>query len=180
MRDEESQKPLKRQLPLKANTWYRPAGDFPTLAKDAKEAFRQRYLDYVTKRPYYPSKDQLAADMKKYKAIEVFKFSHERRKSIILDDSMMKYLGFFEKKSHFLNPRNPTKKDETIVDYDMDSEEEWNEQNGEDVNADNKKDDEEDDEVDKLLQEDGDNEEAAGFIVPDDYLSASELNLTQS
>lgn len=40
---------------------------------------------------------------------------------------MMKYLGFFEKKSILLNPRNPMRKDETIIDYDMDSEEEWNE-----------------------------------------------------
>ena len=62
----------------------------------------------------------------------------------------------------------------------MDSEEEWNEQNGEDVAADNKKDDEEDDEVEKLLREEGDDDEEVGFIVPDDYLSASELNMTQS
>lgn len=93
---------------------------------------------------------------------------------------MVKYLGFFDKRSFFLTPRNPTKKDETIIDYDMDSEEEWNEQNGEDVAGDNKADEDEDDEVEKLLREDGDDEEEAGFIVPDDYLSASEFNLTQS
>lgn len=87
-------------------------------------------------------------------------------------------LFFFEKKSFILNPRNPLKKDETIIDYDMDSEEEWNEQNGEDVAADNKMDDAEDDEVEKLLREEEDEEEAAGFIVPDDYLSASEFGLS--
>lgn len=91
---------------------------------------------------------------------------------------MVKYTGFYDKKSHFLNPRNPFRKDDTVIDYDMDSEEEWNEQNGEDLAADNKKDEEEDDEVDKLLREDGDDEEEAGFIVPDDYLSASELDLS--
>lgn len=76
--------------------------------------------------------------MKRYKSIDAFTFAKERRKCIIIDDSMVKYTGFLDKKSLFLNPRNPLKKDETIIDYDMDSEEEWNEQNGEDVAADNK------------------------------------------
>lgn len=93
---------------------------------------------------------------------------------------MMKYLTFFDKKSFILNPRNPLKRDETIIDYDMDSEEEWNEQNGEDVAGENKGDEDEDDEVEKLLREEEEEEEAAGFIVPDDYLSASELGLSQS
>jgi Chromatin assembly factor 1 subunit A len=39
----------------------------------------------------------------------------------------MKYSGVFEKKSLRLTGRNPMKKDETIIDYDMSSEEEWNE-----------------------------------------------------
>ena len=62
----------------------------------------------------------------------------------------------------------------------MSSEEEWNEQNGEDVNGENKADEEEDDKLEKLLIEEGEDDEEAGFIVPDDYFSASELNLTQS
>jgi hypothetical protein len=37
----------------------------------------------------------------------------------------------------------------------------------------------EDDEIEKQLREDEDEEEA-GFIVPDDYLSASEFGLSQS
>ena len=90
---------------------------------------------------------------------------------------MVKYLGFFDKRSHFLTARNPFKKDETIIDYELDSEDEWNEQNGEDVN-DVKADEGEDDEVEKLLREEGEDEEEIGFIVPDDYLSASELNLS--
>jgi hypothetical protein len=94
---------------------------------------------------------------------------------------MMKYLSFFDKRSFLLNPRNPLKKDETVLDYEMDSEEEWNEQNGEDLAGENKGDEEdEDDEVEKMLREEEEEEEAAGFIVPDDYLSASELGLSQS
>ncbi len=90
----------------------------------------------------------------------------------------MKYLTFFEKKSTLIHCRNPFVKDESIVDYEMDSEEEWNEQNGEDVNNECKGDEEEDDEVEKLLREEGEDDEEAGFIVPDDYLSASEFNLS--
>ncbi len=84
----------------------------------------------------------------------------------------MKYLGFFDKKSLQLSARNPLKKDETVIDYDMSSEEEWNEQNGEDLEA---KQEDEDDEEDKQSDE-----EEEGFIVPDDYLSVSELDLSQT
>jgi hypothetical protein len=65
--------------------------------------------------------------MIKFKKLDTFKYSHDRKKCIIIEDSFIKHLGFFEKKSVILNPRNPLKKDETIIDYDMSSEEEWNE-----------------------------------------------------
>lgn len=61
----------------------------------------------------------------------------QRKKCIIIEDSFIKYLGLFEKISKILDPRNPLIKDETIIDYDMDSEDEWNEQNGEDVDKNN-------------------------------------------
>ncbi len=118
--------------------------------------------------------------MKNLRQLDNFTFAAERKKAIIIDDSMVKYLGFFSKKSFLLNPRNFLQRDPTVIDYDLDSEDEWNEQNGEDVAADNKNDEEEDDEIEKMIIEEGDGEEEAGFIVPDDYLSASELNLSQS
>lgn len=114
--------------------------------------------------------------MQRYKSLDDFQFKKERKKCIIIEDSFIKYLGFFDKKSYILNPKDPLRKDDTIIDYDMSSEEEWNEQNGEDVDGKNQ-DEEEDDEIENMLKEDGDEEEE-GFIVPDDYLSASELNLT--
>ena len=60
-----------------------------------------------------------------------------------------------------------------MVNYDLDSEEELAELNGEDLNdADmNGSDDEE---------EAGEEDEVKGFIVEDDYLSASELNYSQN
>ena len=148
-----------------------------------KAAFRSKHSGYTfSKQPLVSERKApsiLASSMRLYIDFDTFTFSRDRKKCILLEDSHIKYLGFYDKKSYFLEPKNPLKKDETIIDYDMDSEEEWNEQNGEDLAADNKQDEEEDDEVEKLLREEGDEEEA-GFIVPDDYLSASELNLSQS
>jgi hypothetical protein len=51
-----------------------------------------------------------------------------KRKFIIIEDSFMKMIGGInDKTSRILDPRNPLMKDETIIDYDMSSEEEWNE-----------------------------------------------------
>jgi chromatin assembly factor 1 subunit A len=87
----------------------------------------------------------------------------------------MKHTGFLDKQSLNISARNPLFKDETILDYDMDSEEEWNELNGEDLDM--KKEDEQDEEEEDEKME-GEQDEEEGFIVPDDYLSVSELNLS--
>lgn len=68
--------------------------------------------------------------------------------------------------------RNPFKVDINIINYDMDSEDELEEANGEDI-ADEQNKVSDDDEEDLAEQE-----EAEGFIVEDDYLSNSELNLS--
>ena len=63
----------------------------------------------------------------------------------------------------------------------MSSEEEWNEENGEDLDNPNPKEEEEDDEVDKLLlEEDEEDKEGNNFVVPDGYLSGSEIEDSQS
>ena len=68
--------------------------------------------------------------------------------------------------------RNPFKQDPQTINYDMDTEDEWAEENGEDLeDADAKK--SEDDEEDLAEME-----EAKGFIVDDDYLSVSEMCLS--
>ena len=56
--------------------------------------------------------------------------------------------------------------DPEIIDYDMDSEEEFEEMNGEDINSENTK-ELEDEEME-------DEDETAGWIVPDGYLSVEE------
>jgi hypothetical protein len=85
-----------------------------------------------------------------------------RRKLIIIEDSGMSYNGLFEKTSRVLSAKSPFKKDE------------WNEQNGLDLNK-PQGDENEDDEVEKMLQEESEEE---GFIVSDGYLSASEFGLS--
>ena len=60
--------------------------------------------------------------------------------------------------------------DEYYVNYNLDSEDEWAEENGEDLlDVDMQK---SDDDEDDLMEED----EAQGFIVDDGYLSVSEMN----
>lgn len=74
-------------------------------------------------------------------------------------------------KKSMLTCRNPFKVDENLINYDLDSEDEWAEEHGEDLqDADCQKlsDDDEDD----LAEQ----EAAKGFIVDDDYLSVSEMN----
>ena len=69
-----------------------------------------------------------------------------------------------------LSCRNPFRIDETLINYQLDSEDEWAEENAEDLENDDKKcgSDEEDEDED----DDGSN---AGFIVDDGYLSVSEM-----
>ena len=92
-----------------------------------------------------------------------------RRKCIIIEDSYRNKIGSCKNQSKVLTCRNPFKADEVLIDYDMDSEDEWAEENGEEINDDNEKSDDDDEEA-------GDQEEVQGFIVDDDYLSVSEMN----
>ena len=93
-----------------------------------------------------------------------------RAKCIIIEDSYKKYHGSFTKKSSIITPRNPFKRDTELIDYDMDSEDEWAEENGEDLD---KKDAEnEDDEEMNSEEEEG----KEGFIVSDGHLSVAEYD----
>jgi hypothetical protein len=96
----------------------------------------------------------LGKEMEKMKAIDYLHISEKRKKCIIIEDSYKKYTGIFEKTSKILNPRNPLKKDFDVVDYDMSSEDEWNEENGEDLENRNLDEDEEDEEEKGLMLED--------------------------
>ena len=51
--------------------------------------------------------------------------STHRSKCIIIDDSHSNFYGRFDKKSAIITARNPWKKDDHVLDYEMDSEDEW-------------------------------------------------------
>ena len=69
--------------------------------------------------------------------------------------------------------RNPFRRDEGLIDYDMDSEDEWAEENGEDLEE---KKGGEDDEDEDMLDED---QHSEGFIVSDGHLSVCEYDFSQ-
>lgn len=85
---------------------------------------------------------------------------------IWIEDSFKSGACIKNKRSLILNPRNPLKTDETVINYDLDSEEEWNEENGEDLNS--QKMEEDDDYGDEAEEQDG-------FIVSDNHLSDDEI-----
>ena len=91
-----------------------------------------------------------------------------------MHDSFMKHIGFFDRQSKIVKPRNPFAQDEAL-DYEMDSEDEWNEQNGEDLD---KNEEDEDDEEEKMSQDE--QEELQKMFVPDDCFSDSEMDLSGS
>lgn len=73
-----------------------------------------------------------------------------------------------------ISGRNPFKKDDEILDYEMESEDEWAERNGEDID---KKDIEEEQEDEEIANED---EEDGGFIVSDGHLSVCEYDFSDA
>ncbi|GLT40932.1 hypothetical protein SLA2020_150280 [Shorea laevis] len=81
------------------------------------------------------------------------------------------YYGIWTKKSKIVGPRHPWRKDPEL-DYDVDSDEEWEEEEQGESLSDCDKDDEEES-PDGCLKAD-DDESEDGFFVPDGYLSENE------
>ena len=111
--------------------------------------------------------------MKKSDRGENSQSTHKRPKCIIIEDSHSNFYGRFDKKSALITARNPFKKDDKLLDYEMDSEDEWAEQNGEDLD---KKDVEEEQEDEEMANEE---EEDGGFIVSDGHLSVCEYDFSE-
>ncbi|KAH9620582.1 hypothetical protein KSS87_015809, partial [Heliosperma pusillum] len=99
-----------------------------------------------------------------------------RRKQLLQFDKSNRpaFYGIWPKKSHVIGFRHPFKKDPDL-DYEIDSDEEWEEEEPGESLSDSEKEDEE------ILDEGsckGDDEEESedGFFVPDGYLSESEVH----
>ncbi|XP_078367625.1 uncharacterized protein LOC144651533 [Oculina patagonica] len=77
------------------------------------------------------------------------------------------YYGTMRKKSHHISPKNPFKKDTDLLDYEVDSDDEWEEEEPGESLSDSEGEDEGD-------GDDDNNEDEDGFFVPHGYLSDDE------
>ena len=73
----------------------------------------------------------------------------KKRKILILEDQRKSVLAWEINRNHLKNGkiscRNPFRVDEALINYNLDSEDEWAEENGEDIDADKNSEDEESD-----------------------------------
>lgn len=90
---------------------------------------------------------------------------------LILEDQKRSLLSWELNRNHRsggkLSVRNPFRIDEVMINYNLDSEDEWAEENGEDLDGEIKGSDDE--------EEDSEGEDQTGFIVDDGYLSLNEM-----
>lgn len=95
----------------------------------------------------------------------------KKRKILIVEDHRRSALAWENHRTHLtdgkLTVRNPFKVDEALINYNLDSEDEWAEENGEDLEGEIKGSEDE--------EEDSDDEDQTGFIVDDGYLSLNEM-----
>ena len=112
--------------------------------------------------------ESLKASMTKKKSVGPKQRGKPRRIYIRIHDAFRKYTGVFSQKPKVVNGRRPFAK-EPEIEYDIDSEEEF-----EDRNAENLDDDEEDKDEKDETEEEEEGEENDGFIVSDDHLSEEE------
>jgi len=96
--------------------------------------------------------------------------SIQKRKLIFIHNCYRQIKKIPNVTSNLINPRNYLAKDEYLIDYDKDSEDEYMEENAEDIKSNDNEDIEEEDEEDANSQQDD------KFIVPDGHLSEEELS----
>ena len=95
----------------------------------------------------------------------------KNKRIIFIHNSFIQIKNIPDKKSNKINPRNFLQKDEFLIDYEKDSEDDFLEQNAEDINSnDNEDNEEEEEEIFSIYKRDED------FIVPDGHLSQDELS----
>lgn len=118
------------------------------------ESLRDIYLARVCK----PARrSQLMIEITTKKCRKIF---------VNIQDSFRKIKGKFDSGSAFVSARNPFTKDPQ-VDYDMDSEEEYENQFADNLD---------DEDAEDKEEEDDEDDEGDDFIVPDGYLSSQEMN----
>ncbi|PRQ41488.1 putative chromatin assembly factor 1 subunit A [Rosa chinensis] len=108
---------------------------------------------------------QILAEVKKFKS----------RKQLLQFDKSHRpaFYGIWSKKSHVVRPCHPLRKDPDL-DYDIDSDEDWEEEDPGESLSDCDKDDEGESLEEGCSKADDEDESEDGFFVPDGYLSENE------
>ena len=96
--------------------------------------------------------------------------TQRKNKLIFIHNSFAPLKKIPNRESTLINPRNYLAKDDYLIDYEKDSEDEYMEENAEDIKSNDNEDKEEDEDDDiNSIQDDK-------FIVPDGHLSEEELS----
>ena len=142
------------------------------LRPDIPEKIKNYYLlssNNITKENYINQLQNYFSEIKKTQ-YQNHKQKINTMKIIFIHDSFMQNKKFPEVKSSKINGKNPFSKDEYLIDYEKDSEDEYMEENAEDIKSSDKEDEDEEEE------EDEGKEEIDKFIVPDGHLSEDEIS----
>ena len=142
------------------------------LRPDIPEKIRNYYLlssNDITKENYIFQLQNYFSEIKKTQ-YQNHKQKTNTMKIIFIHDSFMQNKKFPEVKSSKIKGKNPFSKDEYLIDYDKDSEDEFMEENAEDIKSSDKEEEDEEEE------EDEGKEEIDKFIVPDGHLSEDEIS----
>ena len=100
------------------------------------------------------------------------KINNKNKKLIFIHNSFNKLKNIPNEISKKINPRNYLIKDEYLIDYEKDSEDEYLEENAEDIKSNDNEEDEDDlEDIFSISQKD-----ANKFLVPDGHLSQSEVS----
>ena len=126
-------------------------------------------LESTTKEIYLLNLQNYCSLIKKYQK-ENHKKKENSMKLIYIHDSFFQNKKIPEIKSSKIKGKNPFLKDEYIIDYEKDSEDEFMEENAEDIKSSDKEDEEEEEE------NEDEKEEINKFIVPDGHLSDDEIS----
>ncbi|KAF7805286.1 chromatin assembly factor 1 subunit FAS1 [Senna tora] len=113
--------------------------------------------------------DISSCTMNAYNSLESKKCCHGKQLLQFDNSHRPAFYGIWSKKSHVVGPRHPLRKDPSL-DYDISSDEEWEEEDPGESLSDCDKDDEES--LDECSKSDDESED--GFFVPDGYLSEDE------
>ncbi|KAL2631644.1 hypothetical protein R1flu_016330 [Riccia fluitans] len=128
-------------------------------------------VDWKGNNPTDSCPDTPSSETKKLNSDKYLQLRNKRKKLLQFDKSYRPpYYGTFSKSSDVIKPRNPLKQDPKL-DYEVDSDGEWEEEEpGESLSDFENEKDEEEDRVDHEDDEDSSDE----FMVPDGYLSEGE------